>query len=609
MNMRKRKYDIFLSYRRDGGAETVKHLRDTLTERGYSVFLDVESLRAGAFNTELYRVIGECRDFLLILPPGGLDRCGNKEDWIRLEIEYAAEKGKNIVPIMLRGFAFPETLPESIDFVRNLNGPAAADMAYYDAFVDRLTEFLQSRPWPRWKRRAAAACAFAAVIALCALIWFCSTTYPLTAGQSNLVSSLISYMVLNLQQADLAGAMYTEELDRAMSYVEGKTTDSAADVRFELYTYGEEIRKRGDSITVMPDQLRSQLTKSSKFDAGDLDAFRPALVGIIDEYADNIDYIRDNMIGNEELRTEHMTEYLSILKEMADLDAEMLFYQLNETFLPVTKEKALAGLKQEMLPQMKFLYSGRWEFTGDRQALLGKEDAVYLQYEALVARYAESVQKEEAYIDDTLLLARMEQLIPVMKERGEDTSQLEAQLKSIRDKQEQLQETKEKLVEKGRELKQKKEELYEKFRPLEEDEQATLWGKGIKFLTVGMAEAAEECFTMYLAGADDSQKVYGRSAEKFAESYAALNEAGIEGGVIVCLYEEGLPRQAVELGDIIYSVDGNSIHNFSEYNAAIEGGGPFSVSLLRFKDSGYELIESVIDSSLGRLGLLGLTED
>ena len=77
MSARNRKYDIFLSYRRDGGAETAKHLRDTLTERGYSVFLDVESLRAGAFNTELYRVIEHCTDFLLILPQNGLDRCAD----------------------------------------------------------------------------------------------------------------------------------------------------------------------------------------------------------------------------------------------------------------------------------------------------------------------------------------------------------------------------------------------------------------------------------------------------------------------------------------------------------------------------------------------------
>ena len=51
--MRKKKYDIFISYRRDGGAETAKHLRDILTAKGYSVFFDTDSLRNGTFNQEL----------------------------------------------------------------------------------------------------------------------------------------------------------------------------------------------------------------------------------------------------------------------------------------------------------------------------------------------------------------------------------------------------------------------------------------------------------------------------------------------------------------------------------------------------------------------------
>ena len=79
--------------------------------------------------------------------------------------------------------------------------------------------------------------------------------------------------------------------------------------------------------------------------------------------------------------------------------------------------------------------------------------------------------------------------------------------------------------------------------------------------------------------------------------------------MVVCLYEEDLPHQAVELGDIIYAVDGNFVHNFTEYDEAIEGDGTFSVNILRFTDSGYDLVESAIDSALGRIGLLGLNEE
>ena len=88
-----------------------------------------------------------------------------------------------------------------------------------------------------------------------------------------------------------------------------------------------------------------------------------------------------------------------------------------------------------------------------------------------------------------------------------------------------------------------------------------------------------------------------------------LCEEGIKGGVVVCQYEEGRPRQAVELGDIIYAVDGNVIHNFSEYGSAIEGEEMCSINILRFTDSGYELVESVVESELGKIGMQGLIEE
>ena len=105
-----KKYDIFLSYRRDGGESTARILRDQLTQRGYRVFLDVEALASGAFDAGLFSVIDECTDFLLILSPGSLERCAQEDDWVRAEIEHAMAKNKNIIPVMLRNFSFPEKL-------------------------------------------------------------------------------------------------------------------------------------------------------------------------------------------------------------------------------------------------------------------------------------------------------------------------------------------------------------------------------------------------------------------------------------------------------------------------------------------------------------------
>ena len=42
-------YDVFISYRREGGYDTVKHLNDLLVRDGYKVSLDIDTLRSGGF--------------------------------------------------------------------------------------------------------------------------------------------------------------------------------------------------------------------------------------------------------------------------------------------------------------------------------------------------------------------------------------------------------------------------------------------------------------------------------------------------------------------------------------------------------------------------------
>ena len=64
----KTKYDIFISYRRTGGFESANLIAEKLRGMGYSVFFDVESLRSGEFNKQLYNVIEQCKDFVVVLP-------------------------------------------------------------------------------------------------------------------------------------------------------------------------------------------------------------------------------------------------------------------------------------------------------------------------------------------------------------------------------------------------------------------------------------------------------------------------------------------------------------------------------------------------------------
>lgn len=137
---------IFISYRRDGGDTLAHLLYGQLTADGYSVFYDIESLQSGKFDTALYRKIMDCTDFLLILSPHCLDRCISPEDWLRREIEFAKNCGKNIIPLMVRGFEFSTVLPDSLADLHNYQG-IEINIEHFKSVISKLENtMLHSRP-------------------------------------------------------------------------------------------------------------------------------------------------------------------------------------------------------------------------------------------------------------------------------------------------------------------------------------------------------------------------------------------------------------------------------------------------------------------------------
>ena len=118
-------YDIFISYRRDGGEALACLLCTKLRQIGCAVFYDVESLRSGKFNTKILSVIQKCTDVIVVLSEHALDRCGDENDWVRKEISYSIKHNKNIIPVMMRNFQWPKTLPSEMSELKNYNGISA----------------------------------------------------------------------------------------------------------------------------------------------------------------------------------------------------------------------------------------------------------------------------------------------------------------------------------------------------------------------------------------------------------------------------------------------------------------------------------------------------
>ncbi len=137
-------YDVFISYRRDGGDNFGYLLYKKLTEKGYRVFYDVESLRSGKFNKQLYDIIDNCKDFIVICSPHAWDRTKNEGDWVRLEIEHAVDLKKNIIPVVLEDFTYNSNeVPKKIQKILK-NNKVDVEGLYFDAIVLNIIKYLEA---------------------------------------------------------------------------------------------------------------------------------------------------------------------------------------------------------------------------------------------------------------------------------------------------------------------------------------------------------------------------------------------------------------------------------------------------------------------------------
>lgn len=141
-------YDVFISYRRDGGFDAANTLNDRLTGDGYTVSFDIRTLREGDFDKALLADVEQCRDFILVVDKHCFDKtldsnCNPEEDWVRIELAYALKLKKNIIPVLLPGAKFPEGLPDDVKDVRHKHGPTYSH-EYYDYFYDKLKGMMYS---------------------------------------------------------------------------------------------------------------------------------------------------------------------------------------------------------------------------------------------------------------------------------------------------------------------------------------------------------------------------------------------------------------------------------------------------------------------------------
>lgn len=570
-------YDVFISYRRVGGEHSARMIRDSLTEMGYDVFFDVESLRSGNFNTKLYSVIDECTDFVLILSPDALDRCSDEKDWVRREVEYAISKNKNIVPILLRGFSFDCELPDSLKILPQLNG-IEASTEFFDAFIEKLQKFLKTKPSPI-KSVAHSSLLKKTLpvlisLALIACVIFginlisdrLSGIYPRTKTEKSLTDEVVYYVGTNLTYLEMIADGASDAIDAAKLHLSYADSSDSATLKNTLDVCRQLIS--GTDLTGgKPSEGFVNRLSSSPYKTDDLIAMHDAALSFRDEWLQNIDFIEYIAGDSCYFPKQTKAEIIGYYKEYLDESLNMYACITNMIFTCVTNEDALDELHSKILPELS-------------SVPLNSQNWIY-DYSILENSETEHFNKLEKIVGDIRnLTGNLNEQI----HNSPDVHPTEKPTETATVPQADFSELTEKLM-----------KLRKDLLPDEDDNYDTLWFKMMALSEYGFYDDARVCADMCRElDEDPSADIYMDSLDAFID---LIEKEGLMYGCLVTgYYEPDGINELLEIGDILTAIDGKEFRSIEEHNeikSALESEN-YKLTVLR-PDSNGKLKKIVLD--------------
>lgn len=321
------KYDVFISYRREGGYDTAKHLNDLLVRDGYKVSFDIDTLRNGDFDTQLLERIEHCKDFILIVDEHAFDRTLDpefdpKKDWLRCELAHALKHNKNIIPVFLSGVSgFPDGLPADIVNVTKKNGPKYNRYYFNDFYKNLKKRFMISTVF-----RGKILYAISTILLICVTFWFITKddanipTYNKNTEQTD--STILTESIHSIDSTKYywgafdERSLYFKGLKRGVCFDANKTTNST------MYTY------KCGLVSEISAGYVSQITEDIVFYATNEDGIREQLCTDFDNIGYNIssgydgayDIYRDNqyIIGQCDLDNDNTDELIISVRTSGD---------------------------------------------------------------------------------------------------------------------------------------------------------------------------------------------------------------------------------------------------------------------------------------------------
>ena len=146
---------IILSYRREDSAGVTGRIFDRLAQEFGTdrVFMDIDSMPAGVdFHEHLQEILANCGALLVVVGKGWRSqrkgqpaRIMDPDDWVRIEVETALDRGIPVVPLLIDGASLPtrDQLPESLWPLLRRNALPVDSGRDFHAQMSRLVRDLQ----------------------------------------------------------------------------------------------------------------------------------------------------------------------------------------------------------------------------------------------------------------------------------------------------------------------------------------------------------------------------------------------------------------------------------------------------------------------------------
>jgi hypothetical protein len=607
-------YDVFISYRREGGAETARLLRTELEDRGYRVFIDVENLQQGHYDEALLRNIEASRSFIVVLNPGALDRCVNEGDWLRVEIAHALKMRRKVVPVLMPGFKFPEpaSMPEEM---RELPRHQSVDYEhrYFDATLSTLCAYIGSPSRKNWWSKLCLrtkVLTVAAIVVVAGVSGVASVKYfrhpapaPITQQDINLLTSLANDMcgqltLMNNQLNDV------KEMGRRAS----KAMEAATPDPEQLKDIADECRHlstQADKARIAPMWQGGHDDDLNRLGipAEDVHAFYSMCIpSFWDDLKNYYDMLNTYATMPEGARLGSEGRQIELDMETIQLDVQSNHYGLLGLFshfppaalkdfqkfkaqwTNLSDEDILTDEKAEALTNKTLLRLQ--DILTETASLKGNGEVKLVNAKNELKKViAEKVQQDVA--NDPEIVRRKEELA----KKAEYRDQLEAAL-----------------VQKKTEVEMMKADLAEKCRIKPEDNLYQMWYKVLKLHIANMQPEMQ-------AGMDRIKELQGAKEPdldtcfRAAKAFWAAPGNSDGAGVMVMFFENNTPHSVLRRGDIILSMNGAKLRCEEDFIHAPQPpqGQSRGFDFLRIKSDGtFESLHGVRSATDPRIAVVDL---